>query len=133
MINAVFFEISKENNFVNDESKIVGSFFLKYKNAKPNVMIPDAITPADHTPVSKGSGVTGSIPGIFTVSETRIKEGKITDTKEIKTIPIEKRNTIQGIILFLEYWASSDSVLSEDSLLLSDLFFTLFSHDQKYF
>jgi hypothetical protein len=42
--------------------------------------------------------VTGSIPGIFTVSETRIKAGNITDVKLINTILIEKRKTIHGII-----------------------------------
>jgi len=57
------------------------------------------ITPPDHTPVSNGSGATGSIPGITKVSETRIRAGKITGTKLIRTIMIEKRNTIHGIMV----------------------------------
>ena len=97
-MNAIFFEISNANNLENNDDRNFGSLFLKYKNARPNIMILDTITPHDQTPVSKGSGVTGSIPGIFTVSETRIRAGNITDVKLINTILIEKRKTIQGII-----------------------------------
>jgi len=99
VINAVFFEISKENNFVNNDKRKSGNFFRKYKNVNPKVMKDDTITPQDHTPGSKGSGVTGSIPGIFTVSETRINEGKTTEIKLTNTMPIENRNTIHGIAL----------------------------------
>ena len=56
-----------------------------------------AITPPDQTPVSNGFGVTGSIPGIFSVSETNNIAGNITDTKLINTIQSENKNTIQGI------------------------------------
>ena len=63
-------------------------------------MILDTITPPDHTPVSNGSGVTGSIPGIITVSDTSINAGNTTDTKLISTILIENRKTIHGIIEF---------------------------------
>jgi len=62
-------------------------------------MILDAITPIDHTPVSNGSGVTGSIPGILTVSDAKISAGKITEMKLISTIDIENRNTIHGIMV----------------------------------
>jgi hypothetical protein len=58
----------------------------------------DVTTPPDHTPVSKGSGVTDAIPGMVTVLDARISAGKITETKLIRTILIEKRNTINGII-----------------------------------
>jgi hypothetical protein len=61
-------------------------------------MILDRITLPDHTPVSKGSGVTGSIPGISGVLETRIRAGNITDTKLINTILIENKKTIHGIV-----------------------------------
>ena len=60
-------------------------------------MILDAITPPDHTPVSNGSGVTGSISGIITVLETKISAGNNTDTKLINTILIENKKTIHGI------------------------------------
>ncbi len=59
----------------------------------------DTITPPDHTPVSNGSGVTGSTPGIITVSDTKINAGNTTDTKLIKTMLIEKRKTIHGIMV----------------------------------
>ncbi len=61
-------------------------------------MILEIITPIDHTPVSNGFGVTGSIPGILTVSDAKISAGKITEMKLINTIPNENRNTIHGII-----------------------------------
>ena len=48
----------------------------------------DMTTPPDHTPVSKGSGVTGAIPGMVTVLDARISAGKITETKLIRTILI---------------------------------------------
>jgi len=97
-MNADFFEISNSTNFENSLAREFGSLFLKYKNTKANVMMLDTITPPDHTPVSKGSGVTGSIPGITTVSETNISAGNITDTKLISTMLIENRKTIHGII-----------------------------------
>ena len=62
-------------------------------------MILDAITLPDHTPVSNGSGVTGSIPGILMVSDAKISAGKITDMKLINTIPIENKKTIHGIMV----------------------------------
>ena len=96
--NAVFFDISKVNIFKNKTERKFGSFCLKYKNAKPKVITPEITTPNDHTPGSKGSGVTGLIPGITAVSDTKIKAGKITETKLIKTILIENKKTIQGII-----------------------------------
>ena len=61
-------------------------------------MILEIITPPDHTPVSNGSGVIGSIPGIFMVSDAKISAGNITDIKLISTILIENRNTTHGII-----------------------------------
>jgi len=97
-MNADFFEISNATNLPNKFDREFGSLFLKYKNAKTNVMIPDTITPPDHTPVSNGSGVTGSISGITTVSDTKINAGNTTDTKLINTMLIEKRKTIHGII-----------------------------------
>ena len=87
------------------------------------VTILETITPPDQTPVSKGSGATGSIPGILTVSETKIRAGNITDTKLIKTTIIEKRKTINGIIL-LFFTLGSDSVFSESTLFFG--FFTNF-------
>ena len=50
--------------------------------------------PPDHKPSSKGSGPTESTPTILIVSIKRIP-GKITGTKLINTIDIEKRKTIQ--------------------------------------
>jgi len=94
----IFFEISNANSLENNDAKKPGSLFLKYKNARPNVMILVMITPPDHTPVSNGSGVTGSTPGILIVSDTSISAGNITDTKLISTIQIENKNTIHGII-----------------------------------
>ncbi len=99
-MNAIFFEISNENNLENNDERKYGNLFLKYKNARPNIMILDTITPHDQTPVSKGSGVTGSNPGIFTVSETRIKAGNITDVKLINTILIEKTTPAAGALYF---------------------------------
>jgi hypothetical protein len=72
--------------------------FLKYKKDNPKVTTLAIKTPPDHTPISKGSGVTGSTPGIFTVSDTKIKAGNITEIKLINTILIEKRKTTHGII-----------------------------------
>jgi hypothetical protein len=95
-MKATFFEISNENNFSNNNDRKLGSLFLKYKKTKPKVIMLAKMTPPDQTPVTKGSGITGSISGIFTVSETRIKAGNITDVKVINTILIENRNTIQG-------------------------------------
>ena len=97
-MNDIFFEISNKNNLENNDERNSGSLFLKFKNTKQNIMILDTITPHDQTPVSKGSGVTGSIPGIFRVSDVRIRAGNITDVKLINTILIEKRKTIHGII-----------------------------------
>ena len=97
-MNADFFENSKANTLENNLDRKFGSLFLKYKNARPNVMMLDMITPPDHIPVSNGSGVTCSNPGIVTVSDTRISAGNITDTKLINTILIENKNTIHGII-----------------------------------
>ncbi len=82
-------------------------------------MILDAITPIDHTPVSNGSGVTGSIPGILTVSDTKISAGNTTDMKLISTILIENRNTIHGIlvdfvsepVIFLLFFVLSNIIL----------------------
>ncbi len=59
----------------------------------PKIMMLVAITPPDHTPVSNGSGVTDSIPGILIVSDDNINAGKITDMKLINTMLIENRNT----------------------------------------
>jgi len=98
-MKATFFEISNENNLSNKEDKDLGSLFFKYNAAKPIVTTLEMMTPPDQTPVSKGSGVIESIPGIFTVSEAKTKAGNITDAKLIKTILIEKRNTINGINL----------------------------------
>ena len=98
-MNADFFEISNATNFVNNFDRDFGSLFFKYKNAKPNVITLDIITPPDHTPVSNGSGVTGSTSGIVTVSDTSISAGNTTDTKLISTILIENRNTTHGIIV----------------------------------
>jgi len=67
------------------------------------MMILVIITPPDQTPGSNGLGTTGFIPGIFTVSEARINAGKITETKLIRTIDMENRNTIQGTMSFLEF------------------------------
>jgi len=64
-------------------------------------MMLEIITPTDHTPVSNGSGVTGSIPGIFMVSDTKINAGNTTDMKLISTIDIENRNTIHEIVEFV--------------------------------
>ena len=64
-------------------------------------MILEIITPADHTPVSNGSGVTDSIPGIFMVSDAKISAGNTTDVKLISTILNENRNTIHGIVEFV--------------------------------
>ena len=61
-------------------------------------MILEIITPPDHTPVSNGSGVTGSIPGILTVSDASINAGNITDMKLISTTDIENRKIIHGIM-----------------------------------
>ncbi len=77
-------------------------------------MILEIITPPDHTPVSNGSGVTGSIPGILTVSDTKISAGNTTDMKLISTILIENRNTIHGIMLCFR----ANPVLFEPNLLL---------------
>lgn len=98
MMNAEFFEISNACNLENNLDRECGSLFLKYKNTKPIVMILDTITPPDHTPVSNGSGVTGSTPGITTVSDTSKSEGNTTDTKLINTMLIENKNTIHGIM-----------------------------------
>ena len=98
-MNADFFEISNTHNLESNLVKEHGNLFLKYKNAKPNVMILDIITPPDHIPVSNGSGVTGSIPEITTVSDTSINAGKTTGTKLIKTMHIENRKTIHGIMV----------------------------------
>jgi hypothetical protein len=122
-MNAVFFEISNENNFSNKDDNDLGSLFLKYSIAKPIVITLDNTTPADQTPVSKGSGVIESIPGILTVSEAKTSAGNITDTKLIKTILIEKRKTINGIIL-LDFTCGSESVLSKLALFFG--FFTNF-------
>jgi len=96
-MNADFFEISNANSLANNDAKNPGSLFLKYKNTKPNVMTLIMITPPDHTPVSNGSGVTGSIPGIITVSDTSIRAGNTTEVKLINTIQIETRKIIHGI------------------------------------
>ena len=61
-------------------------------------MILVTIVPPNHTPVSKGSGVTDCMPGILRVSDARIKAGKITEIKLINTMLIENRNTIHGTI-----------------------------------
>jgi len=83
-------------------------------------MILEIITPPDHTPVSNGSGVTGSIPGIFVVSDAKISAGNTTDMKLISTIPIENRNTIHGIIEFVpEYTASLFFCLLKTDFVLS--------------
>lgn len=126
-MNAVFLEISNANNFLNNDERKSGSLFLKYKIVRLNIMKLDMITPIDQTPVSNGSGVTGSIPGIFTVSETRIRAGKITEVKLIKTMLIEKRKTIHGIIcLFFGFIGSISvfSILSDDSFLFFSALFT---------
>ena len=60
-------------------------------------MMLEIITPPDQTPVSNGSGVTGSTPGILMVSDAKISAGNTTDMKLINTIPIENRKTIHGI------------------------------------
>ena len=64
-------------------------------------MILEIITPPDHTPVSNGSGVIGSIPGILIVSVAKINAGNTTDMKLISTILVENRNTIHGIFVSL--------------------------------
>jgi hypothetical protein len=97
MIRAVFFDISKLNNFSNNFDND-GIFFLWWSSARPNSIMLDVTTPPDHTPVSKGSGVTDAIPGMVAVLDAMISAGKITETKLIRTILIEKRNTINGII-----------------------------------
>jgi len=128
-------EISNVNNFLKNDERNSGSLFLKYKNARPNVMKLDRITPTDQTPVSKGSGVTGSIPGIFSVSETRIMAGKITEVKLIKTMLIEKRKTIHGMIcLFFGFseFISVFSILSEILIFSFIFFFNGISKVQKY-
>ena len=51
-MNADFFEISNLNNLTNKDDKKLGSLFLKYKNAKPNVIMLTIITPSDQIPVS---------------------------------------------------------------------------------
>ena len=51
-MNADFFEISNVNNLANNDDRKFGSLFLKYNNAKPNVMTLDMITHTDQTPVS---------------------------------------------------------------------------------
>ena len=111
VINAVFFEISNKNNFANNEDKNFGSLFLKYKNANPKVMMLAAITPPAQTPVSNGLGVTGFIPGIAGVPDTRISAGNITDTKLIKTMIIEKAKTIHGIGFLVPFSFFGESVL----------------------
>ena len=96
-MNAYFFDISKEKIFLKIDDRKFGSLFLKCRNTSAKITIFDIITPPDHTPVSQGSGVTGSIPGIFTVSDARINAGNITETKLITTIDMENRNTIHDI------------------------------------
>lgn len=90
------FDISNENTFSNNlDNGLI--FFLWWSNARPKIMTLATMTPPDQTPASNGSGVTGSIPGIFTVSDDNIRAGNTTDMKLINTIPIENRNTIHGI------------------------------------
>ena len=96
---ATFFDISNENIFWNNLDSD-GIFFLWWRNAKPNIMMLDNMTPPDQTPDSNGSGVIGGTPGILTVSDARINAGKITEMKLISTIDMENRNTIHGIIVF---------------------------------
>ena len=111
MINDTFFDISKENTFSNIFDS-VGIFFLWWSNARENIMILAAIVAPDQTPVSNGSGVTGCIPGMVTVSDARIRAGNITEMKLVNTIDIENRNTIHEMVLFVP-----------ESLLLSILIF----------
>ena len=91
-------------------------------NRNDIVMNLNTTTPQYYTPVSNCSGVTGSIPGILTVSDTSISAGKTTDTKLIKTMLIENRKTIHGIMT--EF--TLDSVFSA-LLLFSNLFFLEFA------
>jgi len=65
-----------------------------------NIIIFTAINGPAQTPTSNESGDVPMIPGICD-SDDKMMAGNTTETKLINTIPIENKNTIHGMILFV--------------------------------